>query len=170
MLSRLRLWGPYSALALGLLLMALATDQGSKLYLMRVTRIGEIAPIQLGPWFEIVMAWNPGISYGLFAQGSMTGQYVLGTLMLTAAVGLWFWAARAANRLVAMSVALIAGGAIGNAIDRFAYGAVADFFHFFIESAGFHWYIFNIADVWIVAGVVGLLYDSFVGGHDDAAK
>ena len=50
-------------------------------------------------------------------------------------------------------------GALGNGIDRVVYGAVADFFHFHVGS--FSWYVFNLADVWIVAGVAGLLYDSF---------
>ena len=170
MLSRIRLWGPQSAVALAVAAFALVSDQASKLYLMNVVRIGDIPPIRLTPWFEIVMAWNPGISYGLFAQDSQTGQYALAGFMLTAALGLWLWAAGAVNRLVATSLALIAGGAVGNAIDRIVHGAVADFFHFFIEGLRFNWYIFNIPDVWIVAGVAGLLYDSFFGGHEDAAK
>jgi signal peptidase II len=71
---------------------------------------------------------------------------------------LWIWLARTPSPLSAAGLGLIIGGAIGNLIDRIIYGAVADFFLF--HAFGFSWYIFNIADVAIVAGVVALLYDS----------
>ncbi len=70
------------------------------------------------------------------------------------------WLARGiSSRLVAVSVGLIMGGAVGNAIDRLVLGGVADFFP--LHAFGFYWYVFNIADAAIVAGVCGLLYDSF---------
>ena len=62
---------------------------------------------------------------------------------------------------MAVSLALIIGGAIGNAIDRLRIGGVADFFS--LHAYGYYWYVFNIADVAIVAGVAGLLYESFLG-------
>ena len=70
----------------------------------------------------------------------------------------------------ALSLGLIIGGAIGNAIDRLAYGWVFDFVYFHIRTASwqFNWYVFNLADVAIVAGVAGLLYESLFG--DRAAK
>ena len=67
-----------------------------------------------------------------------------------------------------VQIGLIIGGAIANAIDRLHLGGVADFFDFHIN--GFHWYVFNIADVAIVAGVVGLMYDSFVPSRVRAAN
>ena len=72
------------------------------------------------------------------------------------------------SRLPALSLGLIIGGAAGNVIDRIRFGAVADFFSFHIGS--FHWYIFNLADVAIVAGVAGLLYDSLMASHKSAGK
>jgi signal peptidase II len=83
---------------------------------------------------------------------------------------LWIWLARAKDRLTALSLGLIIGGAAGNAIDRLAYGWVADFvfFHIYTPNWRFNWYVFNLADVAIVAGVIGLLYVSFV--TDRAAK
>jgi signal peptidase II len=79
---------------------------------------------------------------------------------------LWIWLSRVASRLTALSLGLIIGGAVGNAIDRFAYGAVADFalFHLTTASFSFNWYVFNLADVAIVAGVIGLLYETLIGG------
>ena len=82
-----------------------------------------------------------------------------------AVVVLAIWMARSQTLLATIALGLIIGGAIGNAIDRFAYGAVVDFalFHLQIGGKTFNWYVFNLADVAIVAGVAGLLYDSFLG-------
>jgi signal peptidase II len=114
--------------------------------------------------------WNRGISYGLFQQETEVGRWALLAISLAAAVGLSVWMARAGSRLLAASLGLIVGGAVGNAIDRIAYGAVFDFVHFHVGS--FSWYVFNIADAAIVAGVMGLVYDALVGdkrpaGHAD---
>ena len=79
------------------------------------------------------------------------------------------WLARGiTNRLVAGSVGLIIGGALSNAIDRVSLGGVADFFS--LHAFGFYWYVFNIADTAIVAGVMGLLYDSVRPSRNNAAK
>jgi signal peptidase II len=87
-----------------------------------------------------------------------------------AAVFLWGWLARAESRLTAVCLGLIIGGAIGNAVDRFAHGAVVDFalLHLTTATFSFNWYVFNLADVAIVAGVAGLLYETLLGGR--AAK
>jgi signal peptidase II len=103
------------------------------------------------------MAWNKGVSYGLFAQNSTTGRIVLIAISLAAVAGLMIWMANSLTRLASLSLGLIIGGALGNLTDRVVHGAVADFFHF--HYAGFSWYIFNIADVAIVAGVIGLILD-----------
>ena len=88
-------------------------------------------------------------------------------LRLAAVVFLLVWLARATTRLTALSLGLIIGGAVGNAIDRLAYGWVADFVLFHVDTAAwrFYWYVFNLADVAIVAGVVGLLYESVFSGR-----
>jgi signal peptidase II len=79
---------------------------------------------------------------------------------------LWLWLTRAQSRLTAVALGLIIGGAIGNAVDRLAYGWVADFVFFHVSAGSWHfnWYVFNLADVAIVAGVIGLLYESLIGG------
>jgi signal peptidase II len=84
---------------------------------------------------------------------------------------MWIWIVRGGgSRLMALSLALIIGGATGNGIDRVTLGGVADFF--LLHAWGYNWYVFNIADVAIVAGVLGLLYDAAVGSlsRNDAAK
>ena len=145
-------------------------DQAVKLWLLFGYGLAEQGAVALTPFFDLVLVWNKGISYGLFQQESAAGRWVLLGLKLAAVVLLWVWMARVPTRWSAVSLGLIIGGAIGNAIDRLVYGAVADFAHFHITTAGwaFSWYVFNLADVAIVAGVVGLLYESILG--ERAAK
>ncbi len=145
-------------------------DQASKLYLLKVFDLAANGPIRVGPFFDFVLTRNPGISYGLFQTESVLGQWVLLLMKALAVALLWIWLRRAGSRLTALSLGLIIGGAVGNAIDRLAYGWVADFVFFHITTAAFRfsWYVFNLADVAIVAGVIGLLYESLVG--DRAAK
>ncbi len=142
-------------------------DQASKLYLLKVVDLAANGPIRLGPFFDFILTRNTGISYGLFQTEGIIGQWVLLAVKGLAVVLLGIWLARANNRLTALSLGLIIGGALGNAIDRLAYGWVADFVFFHITTATwrFDWYVFNLADVAIVAGVSGLLYESLTGGR-----
>jgi len=164
------LWGPLTRFALAVALVAAAIDQAAKLWLLFVFDLGARGIVPLTPFLDLVLIWNTGISYGLLRQEGPLGQWVLLALKAAAVVLLWIWLARTSSRLTALSLGLIIGGAIGNAIDRLAYGAVADFvlFHVTTASFSFKWYVFNLADVAIVAGVIGLLYETLMGA--DAAK
>lgn len=162
--------GPHTRFGVAVAAIACLLDQASKVYLLFVFDLAANGPVRLGPFFDFVLTRNTGISYGLFQTQGPLGQWVLLGFKTAAVILLWVWLARAADRLTALSLGLIIGGAIGNAIDRLAYGWVADFV-FFHVSAGdwrFNWYVFNLADVAIVAGVIGLLYDSLAG--DRAVK
>jgi signal peptidase II len=143
----------------------LALDQASKLWLLRVLDIGHRGAVRLAPFFDLVLAWNPGISFGWFQNDSPTAQTILMVIKAVAVIILAIWMARSRTLLATIALGMIIGGAIGNAIDRFAYGAVVDFALFHVQIGGntFNWYVFNLADVAIVAGVAALLYDSFLG-------
>jgi signal peptidase II len=158
-------WGSLTRFGLAVAVLAAAIDQATKLWLLFVLDLGGRGIVTLTPFLDLVLTWNTGISYGLFRQEGPLGQWALLALKAIAVVLLWIWLSRASSRLTALSLGLIIGGAIGNAIDRFAYGAVADFvlFHITTASFSFKWYVFNLADVAIVAGVVGLLYETVVG-------
>ena len=158
-----QLWGRFSMLGAIVTMATLAADQLNKWWMIYVFDIAEKGKVTITPFFDLVMVWNEGISYGLFPQGGPLGQAVLIGVAVVAVIVLTAWLARAERRLVAVSLGLIAGGAAGNAIDRLLYGAVADFFS--LHAFGFYWYIFNIADVAIVVGVMGLLYDLLFSGH-----
>ena len=143
----------------------LALDQASKLWLLRVFDIAHRGAVKVTPFFDLVLTWNTGISYGWFQNESAAGQAVLLTVKAVAVVTLAIWMARSRTLIAAIALGLIIGGAIGNAIDRLAYGAVVDFALFHVQIGGntLNWYVFNLADVAIVAGVAALLYDSFTG-------
>jgi signal peptidase II len=157
-------YAPLTRFGLGVAAIACLLDQASKLYLMFVLDLAG-HPLRLGPFFDFVLTRNTGISYGLFQTQGPTGQWVLLGFKALAVLLLWLWLARSQARLTALSLGLIIGGAVGNAIDRLAYGWVADFVFFHVSSGTwrFNWYVFNLADVAIVAGVVGLLYESLAG-------
>lgn len=142
-----------------------AFDQIVKLWLIFVYDLGARGIVKVAPFLDLVLVWNTGISYGLFQQDSELGRWLLLGFKLLAVGLLAVWLVRANSRLTALALGLIIGGALGNAIDRVAYGAVADFVLFHITTASwqFRWYVFNVADAAIVAGVVGLLYDSLRG-------
>jgi signal peptidase II len=157
------LWGPVSALGLSVATLVVLIDQANKAWMLYVYDLGTRGTVTITPFFDLVLVWNQGISYGLLPQEGMLGRLGLILFALGASLALTVWLASLTSKLAAVSIGLIIGGAIGNAIDRVVYGAVADFFSF--HAFGLEWYIFNIADTAIVAGVVGLLYDSLFRGH-----
>ena len=150
--------------------LGLVTDQASKLGLLFGARLGETGPIALAPFAEFRLIWNFGISYGLFQQDGDLGRWLLVALGIGASLLMSVWMWRATSLLLAVSLGLIIGGAIGNAIDRAWAGAVIDFVHLFLPDRSRSWYVFNLADVWIVVGVIGLMVDSFRSGREDATK
>jgi signal peptidase II len=158
-----QLWGPLSPFGLGIAALTVLADQAHKAWMLYVYDIGAKGSVALAPFFDLVLVWNQGISYGLLPQESVVGRWGLILFAFAASLALAVWLARLTTKLGAASIGLIIGGAIGNAIDRIAYGAVADFFS--LHVLGYQWYVFNIADAAIVAGVAGLLYESLYRGH-----
>jgi len=140
----------------------LVADQISKWWILEVLRLPErfqVKLIDLGAvGFDFTMVWNRGVTFGLLAGDAPWHRLVLAALALAVAAFLLRWIARAENRLTAVALGAIVGGAIGNVIDRLRFGAVADFADFWVGS--FHWYVFNLADAAIVLGVAALVADA----------
>lgn len=155
----LKLWSPLAPLVLALGSLVFGIDQTHKWWMINVYDIEAKSPVALTPFFELVMVWNRGVSYGLLATHTQ-GLLIALSLVITAM--LWIWACRMQHALGAAALALVIGGALANALDRAARGAVADFFHF--HYGNFSWYVFNLADMAIVAGVMLLLYESLFDG------
>lgn len=144
------------------LLIAVATlvaDQISKLFFLDLMQQNPQG-IVVTPFFNLVMVWNTGVSFGLFQEDSDFRSWTLIAVALGVMVwlGLWLWRTR--TWLAAVALGLIIGGAIGNVIDRLRFGAVFDFLDF--HAFGQHWPAFNVADSAIVVGVVVLILDGFL--------
>ena len=145
-----------------LLALAIAvSDRLSKWAILYWVDLPARQKITITPFFDLTMVWNPGISYGLLPANSTWAVAVLVIFALSVTIALIVWLARIEHRLLAVAVALVIGGAVGNAYDRAVYGAVADFMSF--HAFGFYWYVFNVADIAIVFGVILLIGDAVLG-------
>jgi signal peptidase II len=153
---------------------ALILDQGSKLLMLYALHFMDMGPgenISVLPFFNLVMVWNPGVSYGLFPASSPAGSAVLALFSVAAVVALSWWLWVSTRLTLTVGLGLVIGGALGNLIDRLVHGKVADFFHFY--GLGYDWYVFNVADAAITFGVIALLYDALLkpevrAGNDGA--
>jgi signal peptidase II len=157
------MWGPLSALGLVFAVLAFVLDQVHKWWLLEVFGIEARQPVTLFPGFDMILVWNRGISYGWFASHEAGARWFLALVACVISGFLWRWLARTKQPLTAAALGLIVGGALANALDRALHGAVLDMFHFHLGN--FSWYVFNLADVAIVAGVGLLLYESFLDGR-----
>jgi signal peptidase II len=163
-----RFLGPFSTLGLSLGVVTAIIDQANKWWMLKVFDIEAKGQVAVTPYLDLVMVWNRGISYGLFQQGSALGQILLAGFAVVAVIVLILWMARMTSAIGAAGAGLVMGGAVGNAIDRVVHGAVADFFSFHVGD--FYWYVFNVADAAIIAGVAGLMYDSIFNSHKNVSK
>lgn len=146
-----------------------ALDQVLKLAIVQGLNLIERGVIEVVPPYLVLrMAWNRGINFGLFAGDGDLVRWVLIALSLAITAWVWIWIARSPHsRWVQLSAGLLIGGALGNVIDRVVYGAVADFLNMSccgIENP----YAFNVADIAIFAGAVGLVL--FTGSGKDAQQ
>ena len=140
--------------------LAFVIDQAHKfamLYPLGFINIGPGETIPVTSFFNLVMVWNPGISYGLFPASGTLGTVMLVAVMLAVVGFLAWWLWKANSLAVAVGCGLVIGGGLANMLDRLVYGAVADFFHF--HAFGYNWYVFNIADVAVTLGAVAFIYD-----------
>jgi len=159
-------WGRYSTFGVLIAFVTFALDQLSKYWVVQIfwPQTG-CQPLDFAKayqcshtvtsFMDLTMAWNKGVSYGLLAQDSDLGRWLLIGFSIVAMIGFFFWLTRALCPTLALGIGLIIGGAAGNALDRVIYEAVADFV--LLHAFGYNWYIFNIADVAIVLGA-GLLF------------
>lgn len=162
-------WGPFAALGLTVAATTFVLDQANKWWFISGLDLPNRGEVPLLPFLSLRFTLNTGISYSLFDMPTYEWQLTLAAVAVIATAALWLWLVQSAtNRLMAVSLGLIIGGALGNALDRVLLQGVADFYK--LHWGEWSWYIFNIADVAIVAGVAGLLYDLYLTSRNDAAK
>ena len=146
-----------SLIAYGLAVLTIVLDQLSKLWVLNVFDLPSKGSVHVGGPVSLTMVWNEGVSFGLVRAEQDLTRWALVVFSLAVAAFLAVWARKIEKPLLAIAVGLVMGGAVGNAIDRARFGAVADFLDF--KALYFPW-VFNIADSAITVGVVLLLLDS----------
>ncbi len=152
---------------IGMALAILVADQISKWWVLEVFDLPARVSVPVLPFLNLTMVWNRGITFGLLSSDSGWGAALLAAVALGVVVALTVWLWQAERMAVALALGAVAGGAVGNVIDRIAYGAVVDFLH--AHAWGWSWYVFNVADAAIVCGVGLLLLDSLLAGRKDGA-
>ena len=136
-------------LGLGIALAVVVADQLSKYYILHEF-LGQAAYVSVCPYFNIVRAWNTGVSFSMLNDYGHLGVWILSGLAIIIILMLFHWLRNEINRLTQAALGLIMGGAAGNVIDRIMSGAVFDFLDFHIED--WHWPAFNLADSCICIG------------------
>ena len=141
-------------------LLVLLLDQATK-WLMLLVVMAPPRVIEVTGFFNLVLAWNTGVSFSAFAGSGPAGRWILVGVAVVICGFVLAWMGRTQRRLLIAGFAVIVGGALGNVIDRLIHGAVVDFLDFHL--AGWHWPAFNLADTAITLGVVAIIADSLFG-------
>lgn len=154
---------------LGLLsaLVVLLLDQLSKWWIVAIV-MQPPRVIEITPFFNLVLGWNRGISFGLFGGDGALNAWVLPVLACAVVALVTYWLMRAQTRAIGISLGLIIGGAIGNIIDRLRLGAVVDFLD--VHAFGYHWPAFNVADSGITIGAALMIVSSLLGDNDTRTR
>ena len=158
---------PRSMIRLGLIiaLIVMIMDQASKWWMLEgVGMLANPRVIEVTSYFNLVMAWNRGVSFSLFWHEAEYMPYVLSAVALGIVAFLLSWLRKADRPFLAVSIGMVIGGALGNVVDRLRFGAVTDFLDFHV--LGYHWPAFNVADTGISVGVALIVIDSLFGGQD----
>ena len=148
----------------GLALLVLALDQATKLWASAALDYG--VPVAVLPFFNLILVYNTGAAFSFLADagGWQRIFFIVLSTGVSAVLAVWIWRLPSTMRLLGVALALVLGGALGNLVDRIAYGHVIDFIDLY--AGGWHWPAFNIADSAITCGVVLLLADGLFGGRE----
>ena len=140
--------------------LVLALDQASKWWVLHVLDLPALGQVHVLPFFSLTMVWNQGVTFGLLRQDGAWGPWLLAGVALAVVALLVAWMRRAERWVTAVALGAIAGGAVGNVVDRLRFGAVVDFLH--LHAFGHSWYVFNVADSAVVCGVAALVLEGLL--------
>jgi len=130
-------------------------DRLTKLYLINLQLTGTDIDFYIVPFLNFYLVWNTGIGFGLAAMESNIYYHILTLIITIVNIGLIFFLIKSKG-IYAYSIVLIIGGSLGNLFDRIYYYAVPDFID--LHFGNFHWFIFNVADIFITVGIIGLVF------------
>ena len=138
------------------LVLIFLADRGSKIIILNIFETSEFVSIKINSFLNFSLVWNDGIAFGLFSLEKNFYYNILTSIIILIAIFVIFLAYKSSNMLEKLSYLMIAGGASGNVFDRLYYSSVVDFIDITINN--FHWFIFNVADIFISLGVLLLIY------------
>ncbi len=150
-------------LGLAVAALVLIADQASKWWVLNGLDLPARGNVSLLPFLDFTMVNNPGVTFGLLKQTGGYGPWLLAGVALLVVVLLAVWMRRAETRITTVALGAIAGGALGNVLDRIRLGSVTDFIH--LHAGGYSWFVFNVADAAIVCGVAILVLEGLLPGH-----
>lgn len=154
-------------IGLSIAIATLISDQLSKYWILNYV-LDTYPYLKITFFFNIVNAWNTGVSFSMFSSGSMAGKFILSAAALMIVAALLWWLFKEKNRLLQAALGLIIGGALGNVADRIRLGAVFDFLDFHVS--GLHWPAFNLADSAICVGAAIILIEGLFFNKKDEVK
>jgi signal peptidase II len=129
-------------------------DRATKIYLLNLQADGVDIDFYIYPFLNFYLVWNTGIGFGLASMEANIYYHILTSIIVIINIGLIFFLMRL-KTIYAYLIALIVGGSLGNLFDRIYYYAVPDFID--LHFGNYHWFIFNIADIFITAGIIGFI-------------
>tara|TARA_B100001093_G_C26782697_1_gene995339 strand:- start:895 stop:1386 length:492 start_codon:yes stop_codon:yes gene_type:complete len=139
-----------------LIIIIFSLDRASKLYVILKSETNLSSSLFISKFLNINLIWNDGIAFGLFSLGNESFYNFITTIILVI-IAILFFITSKSEKLKKYSYIIITGGALGNLFDRIVYKSVPDFID--LHYNDFHWFIFNVADIFITIGVICLIYD-----------
>ena len=160
----LRFLNQKTIINLGVLLLIFAIDRFSKIYIVQKKLNGLSSEIKLNNFLSLDLVWNKGVAFGLFSMNSVAFYNAL-TILILIIILIVLYLSFASSGFKKIAYLMIAGGAIGNVYDRIFYRQVPDFIDFHVGD--FHWFIFNIADIFITFGVIFMILIEFKANKNE---
>ena len=146
------------------LVLIFLADRGSKIIILNIFENSEFASIKINSFLNFSLVLNNGIAFGLFSLEKNFYYNILTSIIILIAIFIIFLGYRAPNLIEKLSYLMIAGGASGNIFDRLYFSSVVDFID--ITYNNFHWFIFNVADIFITCGILILIFSEFFKKND----
>jgi signal peptidase II len=132
-----------------------AIDKVSKISILKNFSNNSSSEIYINSFLNFSLAWNNGIGFGILQIEHIFFYMIISIIITMINFALIYWMLASSNYLESIFVSIILGGSLGNLFDRYYYNAVPDFIDLHYES--FHWFTFNIADIFITIGIIGLI-------------
>jgi len=133
-------------------------DRVSKIYLLNLQKNGTDIDFYIYPFLNFYLVWNAGVGFGLASMEANIYYHILTLIIITVNIGLLYFLVKSKG-IFSYLIALVIGGSLGNLFDRIYYYAVPDFIDLHIGN--YHWFIFNVADIFITVGIIGLIIAEF---------